>query len=84
MEPALIEANAAKPTDLDKLARIMLSTQTYKEYDACGDFVAKKSFLRNWYAGSGAGTKKVDSAMRLFDSNETINYPAYLEQAILF
>jgi len=84
LEPALVAANAATVAELDKLAKVMLSRQTYTQYSACPDLTAKKEFLVNWYSGSDAGRKKVDSALRMFDSAEPIKFPLYLTKAVTF
>jgi predicted ATPase len=82
LEPALVAANGGSDAALDKLAKVMLSSKTYeKEYQACGDLVAKRAFMISWY---DTPRKKVDSAMRIFDSLETISYPEYLTKAATF
>ncbi|OPY76115.1 MAG: chromosome segregation protein [Syntrophorhabdus sp. PtaU1.Bin058] len=82
LEPALVAANSKTVTALDKLAKVMLSAQTYdKEYAACTDFAAKRTFMNGWYDNP---KKKVDSAIRIFDTSETISYPKYLMRAISF
>lgn len=84
LEPALIEANADTQDNLDKLARIMLSTQTNNNYLGSGDLNARKVFLKSWFDGKDSGGKKVDSAIRIFDSEENIAYPEYLTKAVEF
>ena len=69
---------------LDKLANIMLAAPTYNQYAACADLSAKKKFLVDWYAEANSGTKKVNSALRLFDSGIAISYPEYLTRAVAF
>jgi predicted ATPase len=82
LEPALVAANSDTAATLDKLAKVMLSTQTYgNEYAACTDLAAKRSFMNGWY---DTPKKKVDSAIRIFDTSETISYPEYLTRAITF
>jgi len=44
----------------------------------------KRAFFEGWYAAKDAGSKKVDSAIRIFDSAVTINYPDYLTKAVDF
>jgi putative ATP-dependent endonuclease of the OLD family len=82
LEPALVSANSDTIAALDKLAKVMLSSQTYgKEYAACADLAAKRSFMNAWY---DTPKKKVDSAIRIFDTSETISCPEYLTRAITF
>lgn len=84
LEPALVASNSSTVDALDKLAKIMLSPQTYTLYAASGDLPSKRKFFENWYSGEDAGSKKVDSAVRIFDSKETISFPSYLTQAVTF
>lgn len=82
LEPALVAANSDTVTALDKLAKVMLSSKTYvKEYAACKDLATKRTFMNGWY---DTPKKKVDSAIRIFDTSETISYPEYLTGAITF
>jgi predicted ATPase len=82
LEPALVAANADTVAALDKLAKVMLSQKTYgKEYASCSDLAAKRAFMNGWY---DAPKKKVDSAVRIFDTLETISYPDYLTKAVTF
>jgi putative ATP-dependent endonuclease of the OLD family len=85
LEPALIAANGKNESMLDKLASVMLSTKTFDgDYKAIGDLVAKRKFMKNWYDKDKGGGKKVDSAIRIFDTNETIAFPPYLTKAVTF
>jgi len=84
LEPALIEANGDTLESLDKLAKVMLSKQTFKKYQDQSNIVAKKGFFKAWYDNEKSGSKKVDSAIRIFDSNEDIKFPEYLEKAVDF
>ena len=85
LEPALIAEHGKSLAALDAFAKLILSTQTYNLYEKEPDLVAKTAYLRNWFGGeTGNGKKKVDSAMRIFDSDEAINYPAYLAGAFDF
>lgn len=83
LEPAIIAANSQDGASLDRLAKVMLSARTYKEYAGLADLASKQQFLRDWYGEGGAG-KKVDSAIGIFDSVEVIHYPDYLTRAISF
>ena len=62
----------------------MLSVQTYKKYQKSGDLNERKEFLRDWFGGKDSGGKKVDSAIRIFDSDKTITFPEYLIKAVQF
>jgi len=84
LEPALIDANGQVVEELDRLAKTMLSTQTFNIYEQEDGLSEKKTYLRSWFAGEEAGKKKVDSAIRIFDSEEEIKYPKYLVEAVKF
>ncbi|WP_174866693.1 ATP-dependent nuclease [Pectobacterium polaris] len=80
LEPMLIETNSIDEDTLDKYAKITLSTQTNKIYKKNKNISDKMRFLKEWYNGEdGAGKKKVDSAIRIFDSEEKIIYPKVFE-----
>lgn len=81
LEPSLVAENSKTAATLDKLAKVMLSSQTYTEYKVCKDLAAKRTFMNSWY---DTPKKKVDSAIRIFDNSETISYPEYLTKAITF
>lgn len=82
LEPALVAANGGSVAALDKLAEVMLSAKTYdKEYAARADLESKRAFMNSWH---DTGKKKVDSAIRIFDTSETISYPEYLTKAVTF
>ena len=83
LEPALIESNSQKIRGLNQFAKIALSKQTYKKYDE-GDIDDRKEFLLDWFSGEKAGGRKVDSALRIFDSTKKIKFPSYLKDAITF
>ena len=85
LEPALIAANCTTVDTLDALAKVMLSTKTYNnEYCGCADLSAKRKFFEEWYAEKDSGKKKVDSAIRIFDSPDPISFPEYLTKAVTF
>ncbi|GAA0668239.1 ATP-dependent nuclease [Rheinheimera tangshanensis] len=87
LEPALISANSATEVELDIFAKITLSTQTYKQLMAKPSFNEKRSFIMEWFTstkGDGKGKKKVDSAIRLFETTETFKYPAFLHEVLTF
>ncbi|MBP2859311.1 AAA family ATPase [Dickeya oryzae] len=80
LEPMLIETNGIDEDTLDKYAKIILSTQTNKLYEKNKNIADKVKFLKEWYKGEdGAGKKKVDSAIRIFDSEEKIIFPQVFE-----
>ena len=86
LEPALIAANSEDVDKLNALAGVMLSARTKGVYDEINqtDLIARKAFLLDWFSGAEAGGRKVDAAIRIFDSNVEIEYPDYLMQAITF
>lgn len=82
LEPALIATNDSSDAALDKLAKVMLTQATYdKKYKTLDELAAKRVYLNCWFDTS---TKKVDSAIRIFDTHETISYPDYLKKAVTF
>jgi len=83
--PVMIESNSSDEEKLNTYAEVTLSTQTYNKYKEEKGIDNKIIFLRDWYKGKdGAGAKKVDSAMRIFDSDEEITYPDFLKEALSF
>ena len=63
----------------------MLSGRTYAgEYTACANLADKRAFLIGWYKTNGGPKKKVDSAIRIFETERTINFPDYLKKAVSF
>lgn len=85
LEPALIAEHNKTLAELDSFAKLILSQQTFNKYKEQPDIAMRTKYLRDWFGGeTGNGKKKVDSAMRIFDSQEAINYPAYLAGAFDF
>ena len=84
LEPAIIENNSGSIKELDHLAKIFLSKQTYKTYREEATIEDKKAFLKKWFWGKSSGGKKVDSAIRIFESENEIIFPEYLLKAIHF
>jgi predicted ATPase len=87
LEPTLIAANNENELTLNSFAEIALSTRTYNKYCRdCNNLAEKQEFLRNWYGGDGEnfGGRKVDTAIRIFDSLDEICYPNYLAEALSF
>ena len=81
----MIESNSSDEKTLDKYANIALSTTTYNKYKKKNGIDSKQNFLKKWFADKdGAGAKKVDSAMRIFESEEPVKYPYFLEEALCF
>jgi predicted ATPase len=83
LEPAFVAENSKVQADLDAFAKIILSTQTYNKYNN-GDLAARRSFIVDWFSGESTGSKKVDSAMRIFDTEESFNVPSYINEALDF
>ncbi len=88
LEPSLIAANAKDEKTLDKLAKIALSTIAYNEYKEMTSMDEKIKYFKAVYVGENGdknyGSKKVDSAVRIFDSTDVIQYPNYLLEALKF
>ncbi|WP_340619942.1 ATP-dependent nuclease [Xenorhabdus siamensis] len=88
LEPSLIAANAKDISSLDALAKISLSPKAYEKFNRISDLDTKKAYFVSIYIGEKGdknyGSKKVDSAIRIFDSKETIKYPKYLLEALKF
>jgi hypothetical protein len=87
LEPAMILANANSEKELVSFAKIVLSTQTYNLLKAEPTFAAKTAFITEWFRsadGDGKGKKKVDSAIRLFETAEVFKYPAFLDEVLHF
>lgn len=87
LEPAMIAANATTEPELNAFAKIALSKQTLNKYEIEASLADKRAFLVNWFKsepGNGKGTKKVDTAMRLFDTDEVFKYPDFLKEVLYF
>jgi predicted ATPase len=87
LEPAMIAANAITEAELNTFAKIVLSKQTLNKYDLETSLADKRAFLVSWFKsepGNGKGTKKVDAAMRLFDTDEAFKYPEFLKEVLRF
>lgn len=88
LEPSIIEANSKDEKSLLALAYIALSKQAYNELIQEPDLKAKKSYFTSVYVGINGdknyGSKKVDSAIRIFDSQSPIEYSSYLLEALNF
>jgi len=88
LEPLLIEANSKDIKTLEKFAKIALSTQAFNELKAEISLPDKKLYFTSVYVGKNGdknyGAKKVDSAIRIFESSQTVNYPEYLLEALNF
>jgi len=82
LEPALFDANGKSEDMLDGYAKLALSTQTYKKYEKESGYDSKVHFLKSWFVDSG--NRKVDSAIRIFESDDCIEYPKYMEDALQF
>lgn len=88
LEPSLIAANGNDLKSLDKFAKIALSSQAYNQMKELKGLDQKKAFFTAVYVGENGdknnGSKKVDSAVRIFDSEQVIQYPIYLMEALKF
>ena len=88
LEPSLIAANGNDLKSLDKFAKIALSSQAYNQVKELKGLDQKKAFFTAVYVGENGdknnGSKKVDSAVRIFDSEKVIQYPNYLMEALKF
>lgn len=88
LEPSIIEANAKNGKSLRSLAKIALSAKAYNELIEESSLDAQKDYFVSVYVGKAKdknyGSKKVDSAIRLFDSTNKILYPDYLVEALDF
>jgi hypothetical protein len=83
----MIAANATTEAELNNFAKIVLSKQTLNKYDLETSLADKRAFLVSWFKsepGNGKGTKKVDAAMRLFDTDEAFKYPDFLKEVLHF
>ena len=87
LEPAMIYANATNIKTLNAFAKTVLSTNAYNLYDANKTLEDRRESLIQWFksvAGNGKGARKVDSAIRLFDSALDFKYPAFLDEVLDF
>lgn len=87
LEPAMISANCGSEVDLENFSKIVLSPQTHKLLQAEPDLAAKTAFIIAWFKsvdGDGKGKKKVDSAIRLFETKDKFKYPAFLDEVLNF
>ncbi|NVZ60172.1 AAA family ATPase [Pseudomonas edaphica] len=87
LEPAMILANANSEKELQAFAEIVLSTKTIKLFTAKPTFAEKLEFIVEWFRsgdGDGKGKKKVDTAIRIFETDEPFKYPAFLAEVLNF
>jgi putative ATP-dependent endonuclease of OLD family len=87
LEPAMIYANAIDIKTLNAFAKEVLSSQTYKLYNENITLEDRRENLIRWFKsekGNGKGARKVDSAIRLFDSELDFKYPAFLDEVLAF
>lgn len=88
LEPSLIAANGASETSLDDFAKIALSPQAFNKLIEKPDLKTKKEYFTSIYIGTNGdknnGSKKVDTALRIFESSAPIKFPSYLEEALNF
>jgi predicted ATPase len=87
LEPAMILANAESEKELQAFAKIALSSKTFKLFTAKPTFAEKLEFIVEWFRsgdGDGKGKKKVDTAIRIFETDEPFKYPAFLAEVLNF
>ncbi len=87
LEPAMISINSTSEKELLAFAKIVLSPQTFNLLKAEPTFAAKLEFIIKWFKsadGDGKGKKKVDSAIRLFETTEAFKYPTFLDEVLHF
>lgn len=87
LEPAMIYANCGSEAELVAFAEIVLSPQTFKAMQEKTDLIEKTAFIIEWFEsvpGDGKGKKKVDSAIRLFETEDKFKYPAFLDEVLNF
>jgi predicted ATP-dependent endonuclease of OLD family len=88
LEPSLIDANSENTKTLEHLAKIALSTTSFNKLKAKATLIDKKSYFTSVYVGENGdknyGSKKVDSAIKIFESPQKVNYPTYLVKALNF
>ncbi|MBI6563158.1 AAA family ATPase [Pseudomonas synxantha] len=87
LEPAMILANAGSEKELQAFAEIVLSTKTIKLFTTKPTFAEKLEFIVEWFRsgdGDGKGKKKVDTAIRIFETDEPFKYPAFLAEVLNF
>ncbi|RQO47901.1 ATP-dependent endonuclease [Pseudomonas sp. KBW05] len=87
LEPAMILANADSEKELQAFAEIVLSTKTIKLFTAKPTFAEKLEFIVEWFRsgdGDGKGKKKVDTAIRVFETDKPFKYPAFLAEVLNF
>jgi putative ATP-dependent endonuclease of the OLD family len=87
LEPAMIYANATDINTLNAFAKVVLSTKTHRLYDANITLEDRREYLIQWFKsekGNGKGSRKVDSAIRLFDGVQDFKYPVFLDEVLDF
>ena len=87
LEPAMILANAESEKELQAFAKIALSSKTFKLFIAKPTFAEKLEFIVEWFRsgdGDGKGKKKVDTAIRIFETDDPFKYPAFLAEVLNF
>ena len=83
----MILANSISEKELQAFAEIVLSTQTFNLLAAKPTFADKLEFIVEWFRssdGDGKGKKKVDSAIRVFETDKPFKYPVFLAEVLHF
>lgn len=88
LEPSIIESNAKNTKSLQAFAEVALSKQAYNKLIEEPNLAQQKKHFVSIYVGKNGdknyGSKKVDSAIKIFDSTNNILYPSYLVEALNF
>lgn len=87
LEPAMIHANAIDIKTLNAFAKEILSKEAYKRYGVETTLENRREYLICWFKsikGNGKGSRKVDSAIKLFDGTLDFKYPAFLDEVLDF
>lgn len=85
LEPILISENYKTDKAFDNFLKIAFSTVTTNAVAKITNKDDKIKYLHDFYSNKkGGGKKKVDSAIRIFDSKQKIEYPKLIDEAFNF
>ena len=82
-----LQAFAGICRHLQAFAEIVLSKETFKLLASKPTFAEKLDFIVEWFRsseGDGKGKKKVDSAIRIFETDKPFEYPSFLAEVLNF